>query len=272
MSSRLSRVLTLTRCRPLSLEPLEIRRLLYAEAQLPQVPLPEIVAEHGLASSLLSEHDFGRNLSSGAARRNGFDTSVLNVPWAAEKESVSGGTSNDTVATAQHLRNFGTQPGNVSEVNILGSLGITAREIYTREDDGSIRNANATGLRAGQVGSILARAKIGDGPHDSAGSGTGDYDFYKLSAQANQLVSVNVESDSLYLRNWFPTEIPKNTIAALYDSAGNLLTYNDDLSYLGTGLRAYGLADSSKGHFDPGFSYLVPADGDYYVVVFSSFE
>lgn len=279
MSFRNNHVQAVHKARHLSfLEHLE-PRWVFSVTPLPLEPHPlpalsDLELSQGRSAASLhgmSENTSGSVHWSGSARHSGFDTSVLNVPWAKERESVARGASNDTIATAQYLRNLGTLPGDDSEVNILGSLGVTAREIRTREDDGSIQHANPTGLRAGQVGAVIARARLGDGPHGSAGTGTGDYDYYKFAAKAGQLVSVNVESDSLYNR-FLSTTFPKNLVAAIYDSAGNLLTYNDDLTYFGNYYALYGQTDPTKGHFDPGFRYQIGGDGEYYVAVFSAFD
>ena len=196
--------------------------------------------------------------------------SIVDARWILEQESLTGGHANDLPATAQHLQNLGTSPGNISQVSLLGSLGVTAREISVRENDGSIPQANATGLRAGRDGAIIARGRIGDGPHGSDGTGFGDYDYYKISAKAGQLISVNVEGESL--DSVYGTTSLFNSIAAIYDSTGTLLTFNDDNDYIGLVYSFFNSYDLFKAHFDPGFRFQAPIDGDFYVVVFSSFN
>ena len=178
------------------------------------------------------------------------------VTWIREQEQV-GTHANDLPAGAQHLQNLGTRSDNVAEVSVLGTLGQRAREINAHEDDGSIPKANATGLVAGQNGSIIVRGKIGDGPHGSTGTGHGDYDYYKVSASAGQLISVNVEGQSL--------EKTLDSVAAIYSSSGELLTFNDNH-------MIYQSYKDFRPTFDPAFRFLAPSAGTYYVAVFSSFN
>jgi hypothetical protein len=178
-------------------------------------------------------------------------------PWIQEREMINGGRSNDLPAGAQHLQNVGTRPGNFAEISVLGSLGQRSHEINAHEDDGSIPLANPTGIVAGQDRSIIVRGKIGDGPHGSTGTGSGDYDYYRFSANAGQLISVNVEGQSL--------DFAFDPVAALYDSTGNLLTFNNNN-------MIYQYYDYYRATNDPSFLFSAPTTGTYYVVVFSSFN
>src|SRR5262245_17876730 len=114
------------------------------------------------------------------------------VPSVSVNEAEPPGTTglNDTLATAQYLPGFGTGPGQYSAADISGVLKRLPRTISAAEDDGSILLGNATGLVAGGSDRVLVRARIGDGPHGSAGTGSGDYDHYRVSAHAGDRKSV----------------------------------------------------------------------------------
>jgi Ca2+-binding RTX toxin-like protein len=109
-----------------------------------------------------------------------------------------------------------------------GSEGVYELNIVLRslllvspaEDDGAIPLANETGLTAGAEGLVFATGVIGDGPHGSSGTGTGDFDFYRVEAAAGQLISVDID-----------TTVPiigLDPFFIIYDSAGNVLGFNDD--------------------------------------------
>jgi Ca2+-binding RTX toxin-like protein len=109
--------------------------------------------------------------------------------------------------------------------------------------------ANSTGLSAGQDGAVLVRGSIGDGPHGSSGTGTGDYDFYHLEMTAGQVLTIDIAAAVL--------GSTLNTAVGIYDSAGNLLSANDHKSPWSS------TSDSL-------LQYVTPAAGDYSVVVFGS--
>ncbi|MDB5323084.1 MAG: hypothetical protein JWN40_4715 [Phycisphaerales bacterium] len=167
-----------------------------------------------------------------------------------ETESANSNGTNDTRASAQFLKNFGTGVSNVAAIDVGGALGPVGPAITPREDDGSITLANATALTAGTVGRTVANGVIGDGPNGSGGTKTGDYDYYRISAATDQLLTVNVDAGAGAL----------NPVVGIYDSAGSLLAVNDD-EYSGT---AYGSTLNSY------LRFLTPASGSYFVVVFGS--
>ena len=112
-----------------------------------------------------------------------------------EKER-EGATSNNTRVTAEPVPNIGSGKNQTSNVTIQGVLG--SREIPdlesffidVEEDDGSIPKANNVNVtapfqRATQI------ATIGDGLFGSSGSGEGDSDFYKLSLEKDDFVTIS---------------------------------------------------------------------------------
>ena len=92
--------------------------------------------------------------------------------------------ANEDPAAAQLITGFGTGRGQNPEIRVLGALDpetVTPPRSRHPEDDGSIPLAGDTGI--GTIrGGIVTTAAIGDGPHGSAGTGTNDFDFYKLHA------------------------------------------------------------------------------------------
>ena len=135
-----------------------------------------------------------------------------------ESEPVTVKGKNDSQTTAQYLKNFGSGAGNTAAIDVNGVLGPLPPAVTPREDDGSITFANVLPLTAGNTGRATATAAIGDGPNGSAGSNTGDYDFYRLAAGANQLLTIKV----------IATDGTLNPVVGIYNSAGTLLNQNDD--------------------------------------------
>lgn len=158
-----------------------------------------------------------------------------------EPDGTSG--SNDTPATAQQIGDFGTGANKAPKIRILGSLDneqITITSISpSTEDDGAIPLAADTGISTFRRGATTT-GTVGDGPHGSAGTGTNDYDFYKLTADAGDVITVTTATPTGLL----------DTVVLLYDTAGNLLASNDDFSGLDSRLQ-----------------YKAPASGTYYAAV-----
>jgi hypothetical protein len=109
------------------------------------------------------------------------------------------------------------------------------------EDDGAIPLANVTGLGGGP-GRTVTNATIGDGPHGSAGTGTGDFDYFKLTgARAGQVLVADTDTPNSDL----------DTVVALLDPSGFLIAFNDQ----------DGVDNDSL------MTVTIPTDGDYYVLV-----
>jgi hypothetical protein len=152
--------------------------------------------------------------------------------------------SNDTVASAQEITEFGTGAAQSPNIRILGSLDndeIFVSEIApSTEDDGAIPLATDTGIATFRNGATTT-GTIGDGPHGSAGTGTNDYDYYKLTANAGQTIDVATATPTGSL----------DTVVQLYAADGTLLATNDD----------------ANGSLDSELQYKAPAFGTYYAVV-----
>ncbi|OJF13941.1 PPC domain-containing protein [Couchioplanes caeruleus] len=151
--------------------------------------------------------------------------------------------SNESPTTAQLIQTFGTGSRQNSAIRILGSLdpqsALPAARAATPEDDGAIPLAGDTGIGAGTT-AVITEAQIGDGPHGSAGTGTNDFDFYKLTATAGQTITVDTDTPTGDL----------DTLVAVYTPDGTIVASNDD-------------ADG----FDSFLTYSVPSAGAYYVIV-----
>lgn len=126
-----------------------------------------------------------------------------------EIEPPSTGGQNNTQGTAQFLPHFGTGTGDNAAMDIAGFLGPVPPSVTPVEDNGSITLANPTGLVAGVAGRFKASGTIGDGPHGSTGTQSGDYDHFRVSALANQLLTIDVELFSSTF----------NSVAAINDSS-----------------------------------------------------
>jgi hypothetical protein len=160
----------------------------------------------------------------------------------AEPDGTRG--SNDTTASAQLVKGFGTTAALNSKARILGSLDPEAVTLITvpanAEDDGSIPLARDT-LIGTSRGGISTTGTIGDGPHGSAGTGTNDFDFYKLRAAAGEVITGQTATPTGAL----------DSLLAIYNADGDLVASNDDFG----------------GTYDSKVVYSVPAAGDYYVAV-----
>jgi hypothetical protein len=174
------------------------------------------------------------------ARLRAVTTSPLLVD---EDEPAGTRGSNENPASAQLIKGFGTGAKENPKARVLGALnpevqvplGITPNT----EDDGSIPLARPTGIGT-NISGITTTGTIGDGPHGSAGTGTGDFDFYRLTATAGEAITVTTATPTGSL----------DTIAVLYDAAGTVVAVNDDASGL-----------------DSEIVYPVPAAGTYYALV-----
>lgn len=116
----------------------------------------------------------------------------------------------------------------------------------TAEDNGDIGKAFFYGPI--KHGPYHIRSTIGDGPHGSGGSGSGDYDFYRIvNLNAGWILSVDITADDL--------ATGLDPIVVIYDSTGTILGSNDDFVFC----------------CDSFVEVTLPADGDYFIDVHSYF-
>ena len=159
-----------------------------------------------------------------------------------EPDALRGG--NDTNATAQFIPAFGSAADRRPAARILGTLAPFADidEVDAApEDNGSIPLTGETGLSETSP-ATTTEATIGDGPHGSAGTRRGDFDFYAVrDARAGQRVSVAIDTPTGNL----------DPVVVLRNAAGTAIAADDDG---GPGLDSLLL-------------FQLPADGDYFVSV-----
>jgi hypothetical protein len=163
-----------------------------------------------------------------------------------EPEGIRG--SNDTPATAQPIPGFGTRRQDNFRARILGNL--SQEQVFTDEiapgveDDGAIPLATDTGIPATSQ-AVSTTGTVGDGPHGSAGSGSGDFDAYSLDAVPGEAIVVDTNTPTGDL----------DTMVIVYNSAGEEVAFNDDFDSL-----------------DSFVSYTVTEADTYYVFVTGFFS
>jgi hypothetical protein len=149
--------------------------------------------------------------------------------------------ANDSFATAELIKGFGTAKKLNNRVRVLGQLSPETVSPSTlnpaAEDDGAIPLAYEFGLGANR-NAYTTTGTIGDGPHGTTGDGSGDFDFSKVHARAGQQLVAGT-TGSL------------DTVVGLYDAAGVLVAADDDG---GPGLSSL-------------LTFTIPATGDYFLMV-----
>ncbi len=186
---------------------------------------------------------WGRQANRQSAKRQPQSKVPVPTPFLYdEQEPVGIFGGNDSQANAEPINQFGRGGGKTPAVRILGNLSppadVVTDDLDTAEDQGSIPLATETGIPVDSDG-VTVSSEIGDGPHGSAGDGSGDFDFFKVTANAGEAIRANTAGSDF------------DTILVIWDDAGNLLAANDD----------------SNGTLQSDLSFLVPEDGDYFVMV-----
>lgn len=163
-----------------------------------------------------------------------------------EREPAGLRGGNDTPATAERIAAFGVGRGKNAKARILGQLSpetvATSALAPVAEDNGSIPLAGPTGIATARKG-ITTSGSVGDGPHGSAGTGSGDFDFYEL-ANVKAGLSLTADIDT-------PTG-DLDSVVGLYDSTGELIAVNDDEGFP---------------NLDSLLRFRFPKDGTYYLLV-----
>ncbi|MGI5212573.1 PPC domain-containing protein [Plantactinospora sp. CA-290183] len=160
-----------------------------------------------------------------------------------EPTGVRGG--NDTPANAQRISGFGTGNNQNHLLRVLGTLSPERVELTNlepnTEDDGAIPLARETGVGATEAG-VTTSGQIGDGPHGSAGAGTGDFDFYEVTGVTGETLTVDIDTAA---------DSGLDSIVLLFDAEGGLVAANDD----------------TASGFDSLLVHQFTADGAYFVAV-----
>ena len=148
------------------------------------------------------------------------------------------------------IRAFGTGPSQTDEIDLLGTVELSPEVPLDQspEDEGSIPLATPTNLVSGTT--IRSAGTIGDGPFGSAGTGSGDFDFFEIP---------NVLEGDLLV---FDVDTPEpfdnlDPFIILWNEQGQIVDLNDDDGF----------------SFDSFLALFAPADGNYYLSVagFGSF-
>lgn len=128
----------------------------------------------------------------------------------------------------------------VAHVSLSSPLGA---QIIQVEPNDSIGTATPSTLTAGSAGGVFSNGNNGDGPYGpTSGNSTGDYDFFSVPANANQVIVFDLNS------NINGTDV--DSLIGIYNDAGVLVASNDD-------------DGTSRDSF---IRYTAPADGIYYLV------
>ncbi|MET7401718.1 PPC domain-containing protein [Dactylosporangium sp. NPDC005572] len=129
--------------------------------------------------------------------------------------------SNDTHATAELIKGFGTGAKVNNRARVLGQISPETVSISSAspatEDDGAIPLAADLGFGASRKG-VTTTGTRGDGPHGSTGDGSGDFDFVKVTAFAGQQLVVAIDTPTGSL----------DPVVGLYDATGVLVAADDD--------------------------------------------
>lgn len=126
---------------------------------------------------------------------------------------------------------------------LLGlSMPAFSQVITQTEQDDTFATANATGLTATATGIKVAYGHSFDGDHGDTGDRSGDFDFFRLEANAGQVISVDLKN--------FSTNDDFDSFIGLYGPAGTVLATNDDA-----------IGRASK------LTFTATASGTYYVCV-----
>jgi hypothetical protein len=149
--------------------------------------------------------------------------------------------SNDSHATAELIKGFGTGKKLNNRARVLGQFSpdtvSSSAQTPAGEDDGAIPLAHEFGLGRAR-NAYTTTGTIGDGPHGSAGDGSGDFDFSTVHGSAGQQLTVGTSGDL-------------DTVLVLYDATGEIVASDDDG---GPGLSSL-------------LTFTIPATGDYFLMV-----
>ncbi len=162
---------------------------------------------------------------------------------------ISENEPNNSIATAQAV-NLGFDSGEVQTLTISGRIsGTPGTTTRTRnidsENNGSITQADETGLVAGRAGSVRDSSVFIS--TRAPGSSGRDTDLFRVSSEAGQILTIDADG------------LGFDPIIFLYNAEGDIVAFNDDRSFFNT---------------DAFVEYVVPVDGDYYVAIqhFATFQ
>ncbi len=193
-----------------------------------------------------------------------------------EPDALSG--LNDTLTSGELVNGFGTNAN--PRARLLGTFA-PPRNVSTNfptftEDDGAIPLANQSGV-ATSFGAMQTTGLIGDGPHGSAASGTGDYDFYSVELASGQTVTADTDIIALL-----------DSVLVVYDATGAIVAINDDdgeslasrLTYTPTEAGLFYIMVSGLGPgtalpedpFDPASGLGAGSEGEYDLLITTALD
>ncbi|MER5261748.1 hypothetical protein ABTZ99_06650 [Actinosynnema sp. NPDC002837] len=161
-----------------------------------------------------------------------------------EQEPVGVTGANDTPTTAEHIAGFGTRAPADSKIALTGDIRLDDTIPVLPplpEPDDAIGLAGDTGFPVTRR-AVRTSGVIGDGPHGSAGDGTGDFDFYRLDGGATDV--------TFSARTSTPTG-DLDPVLALWDTDGGLWTVSGD----------------SGGSTDSAITFTIQAGRTFYLMV-----
>ncbi|QXV56637.1 PPC domain-containing protein [Amycolatopsis sp. TNS106] len=188
--------------------------------------------------------DWAAVLRDRAAKSTARDRAVAQNPLPyQEKEPPGRSGANDSPADAEHITGFGTRRGENSKARLTGDLkpdsSVPTVPPATEPDD-AFGLATETGVGAARR-AIRTSGTIGDGPYGRAGDGTGDFDFYRLSAGAAPV--------TFSARTLTPAG-DLDTLLALYDRNG-----------------LWAINDNAGGSTDSTLTFTIPPGREFFLVV-----
>ncbi len=152
-------------------------------------------------------------------------------------------------------------------VDNFSVVSTTDADLGFFEPNDSILEATETDIFGS--GSEFFSAFIGDGEF---GDTSGDYDYFKLSADAGDIITIETFADVI--------GSDLNTIVGLFDSSGDLLTFNNNGGFGSDSLLTYevqvtddyyaavaGVGSSTPDPFTPGSGSGVGSTGEYELIV-----
>ncbi|WP_447004174.1 PPC domain-containing protein [Saccharothrix isguenensis] len=176
------------------------------------------------------------------ARDQRFDAQVA-LPYR-EREAAGTTGANDTPGTAEHIAGFGTRRNTNPKVALTGDLkpdGTIPTLPPFAETNDAIGLASDVGI--GDVRqAVRTGGTIGDGPHGSAGDGTGDVDFHRLAGGTSGV--------TFSARTSTPVG-DLDTVLALFDADGGLWDISGD----------------TAGSTDSAITFTIPPGEQFYLMV-----
>ena len=132
--------------------------------------------------------------------------------------------------------------GGFALFTALSGSALAQGVITQTEQDDSFSTANVTGLTAGSSGIKVAYGHTSDGDYGVSGDFSGDFDFFRLTANAGQVISVDLKNNAV--------NDDFDSFVGVYGPAGTVVAVSDDA-----------IGRASK------LNYTATASGTYYVVV-----